>query len=74
MENLSIELNQHRILTLPSKETMRTTISELEIQLRQDSFNETAISYGIAFTSESDSPNDILTRTNSLMHEFKRVR
>lgn len=57
-----------------SEAMMRTTITELETQLRERGFKEAGISYGIAFASESDSHNDMLTRADRRMYEFKTAR
>lgn len=57
-----------------NEETMCNTIADLEVQLRERGFDEAGISYGIAFTSESESPNDMLTRADRRMYEFKTAR
>lgn len=57
-----------------NEEFMRISITELETQLRERGFKEAGISYGIAFANESDSPNDMLTRADRRMYEFKTAR
>jgi len=57
-----------------SEETMRTTIANLETQLRERGFEEAGISYGIAFASETKSPNNMLTLADRRMYEFKTAR